>query len=110
FARSRSSRACSSLYFGVAVAIGEGERAKPTLLFALAFAFMFESVLLQAINAKPDTRIAVSHKTYFLILSAPFTCSSGQKRIASFTVSWRFFRRDLLRLRRSFCGLCQLSL
>jgi hypothetical protein len=69
-ARARSSRACSSLYFGVGV--GEASLITRVLLLALALAFVFDSVLLQAPNARADnTSAAGSHK--FFVIPYSFT-------------------------------------
>src|ERR1043166_329479 len=82
---SRSSRACSSVYFGVGVAVGEALLIMPVLLFALAFApaFMFDSVLLQATSATPSNTIAPINKRSFFIFSVSFLNGPQEESPAS---------------------------
>src|SRR5258708_19518226 len=106
-ARARSSLACSSVYFGVAVgvaaAIGE-------LVLALALALAPGPVFSHATAPKPKAAIAVSTiNLLFIFWLFPFL-SDTQKRIASFTVSWRFSLRGLQQPRRLSFGLFLLFL
>src|SRR6266404_348627 len=102
-ARARSSFACSSVYFGVAVGVASA-------LGELMLAFASGPVVFShAATLSPKAPIAISGIS-FLFIFILFLFPQNKKRIASFTVSWRFSLRGLQQLRRLFFELFLLSL